>query len=351
MTAKRIFTLISLLSFLFLLYIPASLAAPVRIMPLGDSITGSPGCWRALLWKDLTDNGYTDIDFVGTQYPQGCAFPHDGEHEGHGGALATSVAAANELVGWLTATDPDIVLMHFGTNDVWSNRSPEQILSAFTTLVGQMRQNNAHMIILVARIIPVVPDSCPECPQRTIEFNKAIPAWAQSLSTTESPIVVVDHWTGFDASTDTYDGVHPNDAGIRKIADNWYGPLSNILAGGTPACNPSEITPGVQVNDGNWTQSDILSVTAGDRLVLSPESVDEGQWNWTGPNGFVAGTRQVTLDNIQIDQGGVYTVTFTNGCGATSGHDFEVSVVPETEPTPDTAGGCDNGGSSGGCGR
>src|SRR5688572_20982217 len=40
---------------------PASAAAPARIMALGDSITGSPGCWRALLWKHLQDTGHTDV--------------------------------------------------------------------------------------------------------------------------------------------------------------------------------------------------------------------------------------------------------------------------------------------------
>src|SRR5262245_1105259 len=45
--------------------LPAA-AAAVRIMPLGDSITGGPGCWRALLWDRLQRNGFTDIDFVGT---------------------------------------------------------------------------------------------------------------------------------------------------------------------------------------------------------------------------------------------------------------------------------------------
>jgi hypothetical protein len=38
---------------------------PVRIMPLGDSITAGPGCWRAMLWNRLQTTGYTDIDFVG----------------------------------------------------------------------------------------------------------------------------------------------------------------------------------------------------------------------------------------------------------------------------------------------
>src|SRR5262245_15147833 len=117
-------------------------AAPVRIMPLGDSITGSPGCWRALLWNRLQKSGHTDIDFVGTLPPQGCSVSYDGDNEGHGGYLATNVADQNLLPGWLSATRPDIVMMHFGTNDVWSNRPTSTILAAFTKLVGQMRAAN-----------------------------------------------------------------------------------------------------------------------------------------------------------------------------------------------------------------
>ena len=53
----------------------AAAAAPVRVMPLGDSITGSPGCWRAVLWNRLQSTGYTNVDFVGTLGPQGCGQP------------------------------------------------------------------------------------------------------------------------------------------------------------------------------------------------------------------------------------------------------------------------------------
>ncbi|HEX9538845.1 MAG TPA: hypothetical protein VGA04_11820, partial [Streptosporangiaceae bacterium] len=95
-------------------------SAPVKIMPLGDSITGSPGCWRALLWNMLQNAGYTNIHFVGTLPPQGCGIPYDGNNEGHGGALATGIVSQNLLPGWLAATNPDIVMMHLGTNDVWN---------------------------------------------------------------------------------------------------------------------------------------------------------------------------------------------------------------------------------------
>src|SRR4051812_8845021 len=129
-------------------------APAIKIMPLGDSITGSPGCWRSLLWNRLQIGGYGNIDFVGTLPPQGCGLPYDGDNEGHGGALVTTVAAENQLPGWLSATHPDIVMMHFGTNDVWNARSNTEILNAYTTLVRQMRADNPHLKILVAKIIP-----------------------------------------------------------------------------------------------------------------------------------------------------------------------------------------------------
>jgi hypothetical protein len=119
--------------------------------------------------------------------------------------------------------------MHFGTNDIWSARAPTVILAAFSKLVDQMRASNPNMKILVAQIIPVAPSGCADCPQRTVAFNAAIPGWAAGKSTQASPIVVVDQWTGFNSATDTSDGVHPNDAGIVKLANKWYPALTSVL--------------------------------------------------------------------------------------------------------------------------
>ncbi len=210
-------------------------AAAVRIMPLGDSITGSPGCWRALLWNRLQSSGQTNIDFVGTLPPQGCGVAHDGDNEGHGGFLATNIANQNQLPGWLSSTRPDIVIMHLGTNDVWSNIAPATILTAFGKLVDQMRASNPAMRILVAKIIPMGTSQCTPCGQRVVDFNNAIPAWAAGKSTAASPITVVDQWTNFNTATDTYDGVHPNAAGDQKMADRWYSPLVSAIGGVPPS--------------------------------------------------------------------------------------------------------------------
>lgn len=207
----------------------AASAAPVRIMPLGDSITGSPGCWRALLWNRLQSAGYTDIDFVGTLSHQGCAQAHDGDNEGHGGELVTNAADQNLLPGRLAATLPDIVVMHFGTNDVWSSIAPDRILAAYTKLVEQMRASNPDMKVLVAQLIPMNPSGCTGCAQRVVDFNARIPEWARATSTSGSPVAVVDQWTGFDTAADTYDGVHPSASGDEKIAARWYPALTGLL--------------------------------------------------------------------------------------------------------------------------
>jgi lysophospholipase L1-like esterase len=46
---------------------------------------------------------------------------------------------------------------------------------------------------------------------------------------TESPIVLVDQYTGFDPATMTYDGTHPNAAGDSHMADRWLEKLGPLL--------------------------------------------------------------------------------------------------------------------------
>ncbi|KAI4649774.1 uncharacterized protein J4E79_009619 [Alternaria viburni] len=203
----------------------------VKIMALGDSITGSPGCWRAYLWQNLQESGIKNTDFVGSLAGQGCGFPYDGENEGHGGFLAVNIANQNQLPGWLSSAKPDIVMMHLGTNDVWSNRSPQEITTAFSKLVDQMRASKPTMKILAAKIIPMSPSNCAECGQRVVALNTAIQAWAATKTTADSPITVVDAWTGFDTKTMTGDGVHPNDAGNKKLAKAWFQPLADAIKG------------------------------------------------------------------------------------------------------------------------
>lgn len=299
----------------------AATTAPVKIMPLGDSITAGPGCWRAILWHDLQTNGFTNIDFVGSVADGGCnyGYTYDGDNEGHGGYSATGIANNNQLPAWLSAANPDIVLMHLGTNDMWGGSIPvSSVLAAYTTLVGQMRANNPKMKILVAQIIPMNPPSCPTCAAEVQSLDQAIPGWAAGLTTAQSPIVVVDQWTGFDDATDTGgDGVHPNDAGFAKMAARWYPPLAQVLNGiipqpstsatpspsTTPTPSPSASPPGSP----SPSPSASASSSPGHSGCTAAYQVTS-QWG-----GGFQGTVTVTNSSAAASSAWTATFTFANG--------------------------------------
>jgi len=56
----------------------------------------------------------------------------------------------------------------------------------------------------------------------------ALPDWALTVTTAESPVLVADLWTNSDAH-ESDDCVHPNDAGAQRMGENWYNALSTIL--------------------------------------------------------------------------------------------------------------------------
>jgi lysophospholipase L1-like esterase len=298
-----------------------SATAPVRIMPLGDSITGGPGCWRALLWDRLQRTGFTNIDFVGTLPGGGCNLANwDGDNEGHGGFQATGIANQNQLPGWLAATHPDIVLMHLGTNDIWGNIPAATILAAYSTLIDQMRVSNPNMKILVAQIIPMTPSGCTWCPPGVSALNNAIPSWAAGKTTAQSPITVVDQFTGFDSVADTIgDGVHPDDSGFQKMSDRWYPALVPLLGG--PTTTPTATT--------SPTRSPTVSPSA------PPSTPDSGGCTatykvvnqWTG--GFQA---DVTVKNGRTTPTSTWTATFTfdNGQQITQSWSATVTSVGAT---------------------
>jgi len=105
---------------------------PVRIMPLGDSITtGSSSLltdnnykigYRQKLYLDLISAG-DSVDFVGS-LQSGASVPpsFDLDHEGHPGYYAYEPAnatnVANNVFNWLGQNPADVILLHIGTNDI-----------------------------------------------------------------------------------------------------------------------------------------------------------------------------------------------------------------------------------------
>ncbi|KAF3014737.1 hypothetical protein E8E14_009042 [Neopestalotiopsis sp. 37M] len=200
----------------------------LRYMPFGDSITEIV-CWRAKLWEKLQGTEWAGVNWVGSgKTENNCKdTKYDRDNEGHSGFLAIDIANKKQLVGWLQTNPADVITMHLGTNDIVQQNKPvNDIIAAFSTLVQVMRDSNPKMKIIVAQIIPMGLGSYNTQIQA---LNKAIPTWAASKNTTDSPIWVVDQYTGFSGSSDLRDGVHPNDSGDTKMANVWYPALVNAL--------------------------------------------------------------------------------------------------------------------------
>ncbi|HSS37440.1 MAG TPA: SGNH/GDSL hydrolase family protein [Polyangia bacterium] len=223
-------------------------SGPVRIMAIGDSVTRAT-CWRDFLWQQLQQAYAGRVDFVGTlQADYGCGVSgFDSDNQGYSSSLITEVVAGvtnartcdpycpnmSNLQTAFASAKPQVVLMHWGTNDVWNGKSSTTITTAYSTVIDALRTANPSVVILLAQIIPMNVTgatcsgcSCASCSSAIPALNTAITTFAAGKTTAQSPVIVVDQYTGFDVTADTRDGVHPNTQGSQKMASKWYTALT-----------------------------------------------------------------------------------------------------------------------------
>ncbi|MBM3435165.1 MAG: cellulose-binding protein, partial [Bacteroidetes bacterium] len=197
-------------------------------MPIGNSITQADNnhqSYRYQLWKKLIDEGI-DFDLVGSMtdhyncgtpvFPDYLGHSFDQNHEGHWGWRCDQVlngtgSSANcrgsgSLSNWLQNYTPDMALIHLGSNDMFQGQSVETTIQELKDVVTTLRADNPDIVIILAQLIPT---TLPSNVWITA-LNLQIPTIAVDMEDPLSPIYIVDQNTGFDATTDTYDGVHPN---------------------------------------------------------------------------------------------------------------------------------------------
>lgn len=242
------------LFFLAMVVLTATSVVATSVMPLGDSITsGHAGfaSYRYPLWFGLVDHGYA-VDLVGNLDdvpggpPNAGLYPEysdgfDRDHEGHWGFRSDQILPI--LSDALIANDPDIVLIHLGTNDI--GQRGEVGLASFDDnlrlIIGILRGNRPEVVILLAKVIPIGTSSFYGANAHLVEpLNQVIEAVAEEESTIDSPIVLVDQHTGFDLATMMQgDGIHPNAAGEERLAWWWLAALASVLSPGTDAPVPA----------------------------------------------------------------------------------------------------------------
>ena len=129
--------------------------------------------------------------------------------------------------GWVEDAEPEVILIHLGSNDVFQDEDVETTLDELGELIDAVRESRPETTFLLAQIIPT---AMAPANVGIRELNARIPELAATKSSEALRVVVVDHFTGFDATRQTYDGVHPNADGEIHLSDRWLAALEDVLA-------------------------------------------------------------------------------------------------------------------------
>ncbi|MEV7447143.1 FG-GAP-like repeat-containing protein [Streptomyces sp. NPDC091204] len=224
---------------------PASattLPAPpsIKVMPLGDSITagvgGSTGAgYRLPLWSTTTTQARYTIDYVGSGSFGAVADP---DNEGHSGSMVDEIRSG--IDGWVSAANPDVVLLHLGINDLDRGADKEHAADRLSALVDRILADKPGVTVLVQGLIPTTGDL--QGPAR--DFNSKVRALepgkqaaGQKFRFVEPPALT---------ATEMNDRLHPNDQGYARMSqafssalnrafdDGWIGG-KRVLRAGTEA--------------------------------------------------------------------------------------------------------------------
>ncbi len=205
---------------------------PVRILPLGDSLTygetltSTQGGYRNRLHTLRTSTGY-NVDFVGTFSDTANPSLPDVNHQGWPGARTDQIHGA--IAGWLDAiADPDIILLLIGTNDVWQNRPLNQIEDNLNDLIADIVTRRPFARIILSTLPERIDNAGWEADQ--VAFNAILPGLVSDHVALGRQITLVDMHpvlTPFDYSSD---GVHPSTSGYEKMADTWLPAITAAIS-------------------------------------------------------------------------------------------------------------------------
>ena len=209
-----------------------SLMAQVNIMPLGNSITQADSghnSYRYFL-DQLFNQATFSFDFVGSHDTNYLGYPaqsnFDKDNEGHWGWRADEILngrpGQGKLSEWIKTYSVDAALIHIGTNDIFQNQGVNSTLAELKQIIDTLRHEHPTVVIFLAKLIPTSIN--PVRNANLTMFNDSLPNLALQMANTNSPIIVVDQNSGFNAvmGQDTYDTVHPNDSGAIKMATKWF---------------------------------------------------------------------------------------------------------------------------------
>lgn len=207
----------------------------LEIMPLGDSITegaGVAGGYRTELQQRLTAAG-VNFEFVGSQVSNpSTALGATGRvtHEGHSGYRIDQVSAGLDSSGtggsdnygfWFNpSVQPDVILLHIGTNDFGQNYNTSTAINRLDALITKITSERPNADLIVTNLLMRTDNATAEQGIET-QFNPFVPGIVQQHQANGEKVFFLDMNSQLTAS-DLADGLHPNQGGYNKMGDAFF---------------------------------------------------------------------------------------------------------------------------------
>ena len=297
--------------------------APVRIMPLGDSITygysslASPGGYRAPLYQLLTNAGF-NVDYIGTVTNNPAPSLPDWDHEGHPGWRIDEIDS--NIGGWFDQLDdPDVILLLIGTNDYGQGYDTANATNRLEALIAKMATIRPFAKIIVANLLK---RGEPYDTQIQTTFNPFVPGIVARQAALGRQV----YFTNLRAAltlADTFDNLHPNQTGYNKMATNWFAAITNVIGplGTTNALPPTiTVNPPATATRLQYGQINLLAAATG-------STPKQWQWKFNGVDILGATNASLLLKDLALSQAGVYQAFVTNQFGGTNSTTCTLSLT------------------------
>lgn len=209
----------------------------ITILPIGDSLTAGvypprylPGGYRGYLWERLQNN-HSNVSFIGSLDSNPVNLDlFDPDHEGHVGAITSQIRTLmnNQVVPY----EPDIVLLHAGTNDMWNPKN--SAAANMATMLEELTTSLPDSYVIVASI-PGIYDNAEGILPRIDTYNSALRGIVQQLRQAGKKVGFVDMSKRMDAQYFLEPGgdrMHPTAAGYSIMADVWYDAIDAVISTG-----------------------------------------------------------------------------------------------------------------------
>jgi hypothetical protein len=228
----------------------------LNIMPLGNSITFDNNmgdtrpvsikvAYRYKLYQLLQAGGYNFM-FIGSRssgYHEDLLTTIYARNAGFPGIITEKLAdvietGSSSFTGtespgpYLQTYNPDIVLLHIGTNDINQFGASAQVthVERILNAIHNHSQNTGKPILVFLATIVSFKDYPCGSHTNISSFNNKIKTLAQNKINQGHKLILVDMecTAGINYSTEMIDAYHPNVAGYEKMGAKWYSMIDQV---------------------------------------------------------------------------------------------------------------------------